>query len=151
MTFKGILNEFYTITNQLRSSVATFINALVAAKIAPNCDVESPLAPIPTAPAAPRVRSVRFFKQRQAQKFNPSSPPNGLPKTRRQALLEARAKARAPEAKTPLTRRTTPQFATRGFPATRRVVFSNWVRVQEYNPMAAPKRIQATRHRVCFE
>ncbi|KAG8909237.1 hypothetical protein FRC02_007922 [Tulasnella sp. 418] len=75
--------------------------------------------------------------------FNPSSSPNGLPKTRQQALLEARAKARAAEAKTPPIRCTTPpaQFATARVPATRRVVFSNRVRVQKYNPGAAPERI----------
>ncbi|KAG8941491.1 hypothetical protein FRC03_004473 [Tulasnella sp. 419] len=166
---RGIYMNACVLANQLLSFVSVSINSLIVTKAAPpwlvfntlldmqhkvsdcllqSSDVNSPLitAPEPnTLPPFPRIRRVGFSNEVRLRKFNPSSPPDGRPRTRAEYLLDARAKARAAEAKTSSKYHTTPRVTD--FPAVRRVTFSSCVRVQEYHPGAAPKRIQADRHR----
>ncbi|KAG8965465.1 hypothetical protein FRC03_000462 [Tulasnella sp. 419] len=140
----AILRGIYRVfANQLCSFVSASSKSLVARKAALPWNVTSPFdtPPQPETPPTPRIRLVRLSN---GVKQNQNSPP----KSRAQCLFEGLAEARA-QPKIASTPRTTPRVTY--LPATRRVAFSSWVEVQEYHPGAAPKRIQADRHRAGLE
>ncbi|KAG8957035.1 hypothetical protein FRC03_010589 [Tulasnella sp. 419] len=140
---RGIYMKSCVFANQIRSFVSVSVNSLIVTKAAPPCNSSLITAPEPnTLPPTTRVRRVRFSNEVTLRKYNPSSPPDGLPRIRPEYLLEARAKARAAEVN---KNHTIPPVTD--FHAVRRVTFSSCVRVQDYHPGAAPKRIQADRHR----
>ncbi|KAG8957839.1 hypothetical protein FRC03_009759 [Tulasnella sp. 419] len=155
---KGIFINAFIVAHQIRSFVSASFNSLVTAKAAPSCKVPSPLVTIPqpnTVPAT-RVRRVRFCNEVRLRTFNPSSPPDGVTRTRADYLFEALAKARAAEAKvaeakTLTARHTTPPTRSATIrpdvPAKLRVVISNRVRVQEYQPGEAPEHVRSSSHR----
>ncbi|KAG8941974.1 hypothetical protein FRC03_003827 [Tulasnella sp. 419] len=129
---RGISMAGGVFANQLRSFVSASIKSLEAAL---PWNVNSP--PQLKTPPTPRIRRVGFSNE---VKQKTSSPP----RNRSQYLFEALSKARA-QPKIASTPRTSPPVTY--LPATRRMAFSSWVEVQEYHLEAAPKRIQADRHR----
>ncbi|KAG8962220.1 hypothetical protein FRC03_004484 [Tulasnella sp. 419] len=143
---RGIYMKARVSTDQLQSFVSASLKSMVATEAALPWNVDSPLntAPQPKTPPTPRIRRARLSNKVKQKISDPSSPP----KSRAQCLFQALAEARA-QPKIAFTAHTAPRVTY--LLATRRVAFSSWVEVQEYHPGAAPKRIQADRHRAGLE
>ncbi|KAG8940383.1 hypothetical protein FRC03_005549 [Tulasnella sp. 419] len=137
---KGIYIQTCVTAKNICSSFSAAVDSWAAKKAEPVCT--SPIALIQelkTAPIPPKVRRIRFRDDVRVRMYTPSAPPNGC--TRAQALLKSRNNVKATETPPPTRPALRPaqNAAVPNKPPTRRVGFSELVRVREYDPRAPPE------------